>query len=283
MYGAIIGDVSGSYLEVLEINEKKNKSRRSYEDRVKILNENTPLFDENCSVTDDSVLTVAIADAILNDREYEDALREYGKREIDEGYDKYGRSRFGYGFVKWIRNEKEGDSLGNGAAMRISPVGYLFNDEEAILKESTLATIPSHNHPEAIKGAQEVTMAIFLARNGYSKEEIKNYLIKKFNINLNFDIENLRHNYEFDATIMQTVPQAIYCFLESNGFEDAIRKTLSIGGDTDTLACIVGSISEAFYGVPEHLIEEVKPYIPDYFMKTINRFYKKQALIYEKK
>lgn len=282
MYGSIIGDVSGSYLEVLEINELKKKSKRSYEDRIKIMDKSSPLFTRNSSYTDDSVLTVAIADAIINNRNYEEVLREYGKREIDEGYDKYGRSRFGHGFVQWVRYEKDGNSYGNGSAMRIGPVGYLFDSEEEVLKQAYEATIPSHNSEEAIKGAQEIAITIFLARNGYSKEQIKNYLETNFGMDFNLNLEDLRHNYTFNATIMKTTREALFCFFESTDFEDSIRKTLSIGGDTDTLACIVGSISEAYYGISEELINEVKPFIPEYFKPIINSFYKKKELVYEK-
>ena len=282
MYGAIIGDVSGSYLEILEITELRNKSQRSYEERIKILDKEVPLFDNNCSCTDDSILTVAIADAIINNRDYEEVLREYGERELNDWEIKGGRSRFGHGFVEWLKHEKEGYSLGNGCAMRISPVGYLFNSEEEVLEEARKATIPSHNHPESIKGAQEVAMTIFLARNGYSKEQIKKYLENKFEMNFNYDIEELRHNYKFSGTIMKTTPMALFCFFESNSFEDAIRKTLSIGGDTDTLACIVGSISEAYYGIDLELINEVQKYIPEYFKSIINQFYNKKGLVYEK-
>lgn len=142
MYGAIIGDIVGSYYEVLEI---KNKNR-SYEDRMKIMDRNVPLFNENCSCTDDSILTTAIADAILNGESYEKKLREYGLREINLGKDIYGRSRFGKGFVEWLKNDYMGESFGNGSAMRISPVGYLFNSINEIKIESLNATIPSHNH-----------------------------------------------------------------------------------------------------------------------------------------
>lgn len=282
MYGAIIGDVAGSYLEILEITELRNKRQRSYDERIKILNYEVPLFDENCSCTDDSILTVAIADAIINNKEYEDALREYGLKELALSEIEGGRSRFGHGFVDWLKLEKVGDSLGNGSAMRISPVGYLFNSEEEVLEEARKATIPSHNQPESISGAQEVAMAIFLARNGYNKEQIKKYLENEFEMDFNYDIEDLRHNHKFNGTIMKTVPVALFCFFESNNFEDAIRKTLSIGGDTDTLACIVGSIAEAYYGIDEELINNVQKYIPEYFKPIINEFYNKKGLVYEK-
>ena len=157
MLGAIIGDIIGSYYEVLEIQERiNNKRNRSYEERIKILDENTPLFTENSSVTDDSILTCAIYDAILNDKDYERYLKEYGIREINLGNDQYGRSRFGKGFVEWLENKKEGNSYGNGSAMRISPVGYLFNNLDEVKEESRKATITSHNHEEAIKGAEAV-------------------------------------------------------------------------------------------------------------------------------
>lgn len=283
MYGAIIGDVAGSYIEVLEINELHKKSVRSYDDRISILDKNISLFNDKCSCTDDSVLTVAIADAILSEESYEDKLREYGNREISLGVDAYGRSRFGGGFINWLNHNSEGNSIGNGSAMRISSVGYLFNSEKEVLEEANKATIPSHNSKEAIDAARMVAISIYLARNNYSKADIKKYLEKNFDVSLDFSLEELRHKYRFSAKASESVPQAIYCFLISNDFEDAIRKALSIGGDADTIACIVGSIAEAYYGVPLELMEEVLPFIPDYFEDVIDKFYKKnRSLDYEK-
>ena len=268
MYGAIIGDIVGSYYEVLEI---KNKNR-SYEDRMKIMDRNVPLFYENCSCTDDSILTTAIADAILNGESYEKKLREYGLREINLGKDIYGRSRFGKGFVEWLKNDYMGESFGNGSAMRISPVGYLFNSINEIKIESLNATIPSHNHIESIKSSEAVAVSIYLLRKGMDKDSLKEYIEKHY-FSLEYDLDDLRKNYKFTSRTIDSVPQAIFCFLNSNDFEDAIRLSISIGGDSDTIACITGALAESYYGIDEEIIECAKPYIKDYMKDVIDKFY----------
>ena len=264
MLGAIIGDIAGSYYEVLEIEyQKKYKTNRPYEERIKILDKNTPLFNSESSYTDDTILTIAIYDAIKNgNRDYKKYLKEYGLKEINLGLDKYGRSRFGSGFVEWLKGDYEGVSYGNGAAMRISPVGYLFNDIETIKKEVYNATKPSHNNEEAIKGALSVAESIFLLRQGKSKEEVIKY-IKDNYYDLDYELIDLQKNNKFSAKSSITVPQAIYIFSISNDFEDTIRKAISIGGDTDTIACIAGSIAEAYYGISDEIKEEIKKYLKD--------------------
>lgn len=275
MLGAIIGDIVGSYYEVEEINALKNNpdKKRSYEDRIKILDKRVPLFTEDCSYTDDSVLTIAIAHSLNSGLPFEEVLRNYGLEEISLGQDKYGRSRFGSGFVLWLKGEKEGDSYGNGASMRISPVGYYYDDLEYILKTTRQATIPSHNNKEAIKGAQAVASTIYLARNDFSKEEIKDFLESRFGYFMNFDLEDLQKNYKFSARTNSSVPQAIFCFLESNDFEDCLRKSISIGGDTDTIAAISCSIAESFYGIPEELKKQALSYLPEKYQKVVTDFY----------
>ena len=270
MLGAIIGDVAGSYIEVLEIYDR-SKGHRSYEDRIRILDKNTPLFTKECSCTDDSILTMAIYDAIVNgDCNYEKYLREYGLREVNEGLDIYGRSRFGSGFVKWLEGDFQGESYGNGAAMRISAVGYLFDSLDEVKKQARLATIPSHNHEEAIKGAEAVATAIYLLRTGCSKDIVYKYITDNY-YGLNYDLEDLQRNNVFSSKSSVAVPQALFVFFESNGFEDSKRKALSIGGDSDTIACIVGSISEAYYGVDKKLEEEVKPFMKDYMVDLLSK------------
>lgn len=273
MLGAIIGDVAGSDLEVKEIKNLKNGRLSSYEDRMKIMNSNIPLFNENCETTDDSCLTVAIADAIMNNIPYEESLKEYGIREVNYGLDKYGKNRFGQGFTNWLKGNPKCDSYGNGCAMRIGPVGYLFDNIDDVKEQSKLATITSHNHPESIKCAEAVAVSIYLLRHRLSKEYVRNYIIVNY-FNLDFDLEDLRHNYTFKVRAIDSVPEALFCFFESNDFEDAIRIALSIGGDTDTIACITGSLAEAHYGVPENLKEQVKPYLKDYMIPVIEQFYK---------
>ena len=269
MLGAIIGDVVGSYYEVLEVKEIKN-GHRSYEERIKILDQNTPLFTENSSVTDDSILTFAIYKAIKENKPYEEMLKYYAKKEIDLGKDMYGRSRFGKGFVEWVNGNTQGTSYGNGASMRISPLGYLFDTLEEVKQESYKATIPSHNHEESILCAEAVSTSIFLLRNGMSKEELKEYIEKNY-FKLDYDLEDLRRNYKFSSKSINSVPQAIFAFLESNSFEETIRNAISIGGDTDTIACIAGSLAESYYGIPEELLEQVKPYLKDYMKELLDK------------
>ena len=280
MLGAIIGDVAGSYYEVLEIEERKNnKKNRTYEERTKILDENIPLFTDKCSATDDSILTCAIYDAIENgSKNYEKYLKEYGLREVNLGMDIYGRSRFGSGFVDWLNNKKEGNSFGNGSAMRISPVGFLFDTLEEVKEESKKATIPSHNHEDSIKASEAVAVSIFLLRKGMSKEEVIKY-IKDNYYSLDYDLETLQRAYTFSSKASNSVPQALYIFSVSNDFEDSIRKAISIGGDTDTIAAIVGSLSESYYGIPENLKQEVKPYLRDYMYDLLkDRYYQKDKV-----
>ena len=269
MLGAIIGDVVGSYYEVLEVKEIKN-GHRTYEERIKILDQNTPLFTNNSSVTDDSILTFAIYKAIKENKPYEEMLKYYAKEEIDLGKDMYGRSRFGKGFVEWVNGNTQGTSYGNGASMRISPVGYLFDTLEEVKQETYKATIPSHNNEESILCAEAVSTSIFLLRNGMSKEELKEYIEKNY-FKLDYDLEDLRRNYKFSSKSINSVPQAIFAFWESNSFEETITNAISIGGDTDTIACIAGSLAESYYGIPEDLLEQVKPYLKDYMKELLDK------------
>lgn len=270
MLGAIIGDVVGSYYEVLETTTK-----RTYFDRIKILDQNTPLFTKESSYTDDTVLTCAIYDAIKNGNcDYEKYLRMYGMKEINLGVDKYGRSRFGKGFVDWLKGNYIGTSYGNGCAMRISPVGFMFNTLEEVKEESYKATIPSHNHPDSIKGAEAIAVAIFFLRNGKTKEEVINY-IKSNYYDLDYDLEYLQRNNSFTSKTSVCVPESLYIFSISNDFEDAIRKAISIGGDTDTIGAIVGSLAEAYYGIPEFIKEAVKEYLNE---DIINLIYEKDKI-----
>lgn len=274
MYGAIIGDVAGSYYEILEARARKNKQIRSYMEKTMILDKNIPLFTEKSSCTDDSILTIAIMDAKLNNKDYKETLKEYGLRELELGKDIYNRGRFGKGFVKWLTGDYEGDSYGNGCAMRISSIGFLCNSLEEVKEESYKATIPSHNHEESIKCAEAVAVSIFLLRNGLPKEKLKEYIEKNY-FKLDYNLDDLRLNYLFTSRAIDSVPQAIYCFLESKDFENAIRISLSIGGDSDTIAAITGALAEAYYGVPEDLIEKVNPYLRDYMNTVLEKYYGK--------
>ena len=270
IYGAIIGDVAGSYHEVLEMEHLKNG--RSLKERTKILKSTYPLFTKDSNLTDDSILTLAIADAILSGANYEVKLREYGLAELGSGKDKYGRDKFGPNFIVWLTDKNpKANSFGNGASMRVSPIGYAFDTLEQTLIEAKKSAIVTHNASEAIECCKAVAGSIFLARNKKDKNEIKLF-VESLIGSVDFDLKTLQTNNRFTSQSSKTVPQAIYCFLISKNYKDAIRKAISIGGDTDTIACIAGSIAGAFYGVPKNLIKKVKKYISKKYIKIIDEF-----------
>ena len=227
MIGAISGDIIGSVYEWENIKTKQ-----------------FDLFSPDCFFTDDTVLSVALAESILTDTDYASLMRAY--------YRRYPEAAYGTRFRGWAqsREAQPYNSWGNGAAMRISPVGFAFNTLDEVLVQATKYTAVTHNHPEGIKGAQAVAAAIFLARTGSAKDDIRRYTVANFNYDLSRSVGEIRPAYEFDESCQGTVPEAIVCFLESTDFEDAIRNAISLGGDSDTLACITGGIAQAFYGVP---------------------------------
>jgi ADP-ribosylglycohydrolase len=248
--GAISGDIIGSVFEWLN---------------VKSLD--FDLFCPRSRFTDDSVLTLATMHALLNDADYAQAYHTFGRKFPNAGY--------GHIFRKWISsdNPKPYNSWGNGSAMRISPVGWFFNSLDDTLLEAKKSAEVTHNHPEGIKGAQATAAAIFLARTGKSKDDIKNFIIDKFGYNLNRMIDDIRPDYEFDVSCQGSVPEAIIAFLESNDFENAIRLAVSIGGDSDTIACITGGIAEAFYrNVPDEIVNNVLNILPEDLIRIIEEF-----------
>ncbi|PKQ28322.1 MAG: hypothetical protein CVT63_03370 [Candidatus Anoxymicrobium japonicum] len=229
MLGAIAGDIIGQVYEF---------------DNIKTTD--FPLFKADSTFTDDTVLTVAVADVILNGGDYARMFKDYFKRYPGRGY--------GGTFQGWASSAETEpyNSFGNGSAMRVSPVGFAFASLDEVLAEAKRSAEVTHNHPEGIKGAQSVAAAIFLARTGKTKEEIKRYVEKQFGYDLNEPLDEIREYYTYDVTCQGSVPQSIIAFLESNDFEDAIRKAVSLGGDSDTIACIVGGIADAYYGgIPE--------------------------------
>lgn len=253
MLGAIAGDIIGS---VYEWNNIKTKEFE--------------LFSPEAFFTDDSVLTVALADSILSGENYGKVMKRYYRRYPDAGY--------GGSFHGWAMGEGTApyNSWGNGSAMRTSPAGYAFATLDEVLAKAEYYAAFTHNHPEGIKGAQATAAAIFLARQGSSKEEIKSYVIEQFNYDLNKTIAEIRPDYEFDVSCQGTVPQSITAFLESENYEDAIRNAISIGGDSDTVACITGGIAEAFYGkLPQDIAETALNILDENLRKTVIRFYDK--------
>ena len=253
--GAVIGDIIGSVYEW---------------DNVKTTD--FPLYSKESRFTDDTVLTIAVADSILNKKDFAQTIWDYGRRYADSG--------FGGRFRKWLEchDLKPYGSFGNGSAMRVSPVGMAFNDIETVLKVAKQSAEITHNHPEGIKGAQAIAAAIFLARDGKSKDEIKKYLTSTFSYNFSFTLDEIRPTYEFDVTCQGSVPQAIVAFLESSNYENAIRLAISIGGDSDTIACIAGAIATAYYkDIPTEIIDFVMDKLPSEFIEIINRFYEEYS------
>lgn len=251
MLGAIFGDIVGSAYEWQPI--KKTDFR---------------LFVPESRYTDDTVLTVAIAECLMDGHKWSDRLAHYGTKYPDAGY--------GGRFKEWLDTEEKVpyQSFGNGSAMRVSPVAWAFDTLDETLRVAKETALPTHDHPEGVKGAQSVAAAIFLARTGASKKVIQKYIEGHFDYTLSVPLEKIRPDYEFDVTCQGSVPEAMVAFLESESVEDAIRKAVSLGGDSDTQACIAGAIAEAFYGmIAEELAAEIYERLPDEFNEIIQRFY----------
>jgi ADP-ribosylglycohydrolase len=225
MIGAIAGDIIGSIYESRPIKTTA-----------------FPLFHKHCHPTDDTILTVALADSILNGVDYVRCLKDYFVR--------YPHAGYGASFARWAMSmsTRPYNSWGNGSAMRVSPVGFAYSSLDEVLAQAQRSAEVTHNHPEGVKGAQATAAAIFLARSGQTKAAIKEYIEKAFAYDLSPRLDDLRPEYQFDVSCQGTVPPAIIAFLESTDFEDAVRKAISLGGDSDTLACITGGMAHAFYG-----------------------------------
>lgn len=259
MIGAIIGDIVGSRFE---FNNHRSKD--------------FALFKDECFVTDDSIMTLAVAKAIMEtcrtfepsvvtsgfSDEFYSVLERNTIRFMQEIGRKYPDCGYGSRFYQWIfsDNPRPYNSFGNGAAMRISPVGFVARSEEEAVKMAKVVTSVSHNHVEGVKGAEATVIAIFMARTGSSKEEIRSRITRDY-YELDFTLDEIRNTYEFNETCQGTVPEAIEAFLESTSFEDAIRNAISIGGDSDTLAAITGGLAEAYYGVPTDMEEKALTYL----------------------
>ena len=257
MYGAILGDIIGSPYEF----DQGNKTKEF------------PLFSKLSTFTDDSVMTIAVAEATM------DLLHEaHGARnKMIASMKKYGKlfPRAGYGsmFRRWLQWDEPQPygSYGNGSAMRISPVGWTCNTKEEVLALAKKSAECTHNHPEGIKGAEATTVAIYMAKTGRSISEIKEHIHQHY-YPMDFTLNSIRDSYTYNGSCQGTVPQAIMAFLESNSFEDAVRNAVSIGGDSDTLAAITGSIAEAYYGIPAELREEIMDYLDDFQISILEEF-----------
>lgn len=250
LLGAIAGDVIGS---VYEANPTKQIDFK--------------LFHGYSIFTDDTVLTLAVADWLLTKGDLTDTLQRYGQ--------KYAYAGYGGSFRKWMMSPhpQPYNSWGNGSAMRVSPVGWFFETLQETLDAAQRSAEVTHNHPEGIKGAQAVAACIYLARTGTSKQEIKEYIRETFGYDLNRTYDEIRPAYRFDVSCQGSVPEAIIAFLDSTDFESTIRMAVALGGDSDTQACIAGSIAEAFYGgVPEHIATEALKRLPKELTEVLLRF-----------
>lgn len=253
MLGAIIGDIVGSRFEF-----------------DKIYKTDFELFTSECAFTDDSICTVAVADAIIRDEEFGKVLHEWCRRYP------YPKGGYGGSFARWVysNSPQPYGSFGNGSAMRVSPCGWLPTRKDA-LRMAKISAECTHNHPEGIKGAQCVADCIYLARNQKDKAQLREMVQEQYGYNLNLTCDEIRRTSSFDETCQVTVPQAIVCFLESIDFESAIRLAVSIGGDSDTIAAITGSIAEAYYGIPQPIKEKAWSYLDDDMKRVITQFQEK--------
>ena len=255
MIGSIIGDIVGSIYEFSNIKTKDFE-----------------LFKPECEYTDDSVLTFATADWLLHGGNVAHYYSRYGQEYP------HPMGGYGNGFKDWlIRSSRQGiyepyNSCGNGSAMRVSPVGWAFNTKADVLEWARKSAECTHNHPEGIKGAQATALCILMARQGKSKEEIRQEIEQEFQYDLHSTCDEIRPTYGWGGTCQDSVPQAIVAFLDGTDFEDCIRNAISLGGDSDTIGCITGSIAEAFYGVPTAIREKALSFIDDGLIRILNEF-----------
>ncbi|WP_026507843.1 ADP-ribosylglycohydrolase family protein [Butyrivibrio sp. MC2013] len=262
MYGAILGDMVGAPYEF----DQGDKSK------------DFEMWNSSVHFTDDTVMTIAIADGIMTagleaqETELKESvvnkMQAWGRRYLDAGY--------GARFIHWLVSNRPMPygSYGNGSAMRVSPVGWLYESPEKTREVARWTAEVTHNHPEGIKGAEAVASVIFMARNGATKEEIKQYVVDEFNYDLSRNCDEIRPFYYHDESCQKTVPEAITAFLEGDDFEDVIRTAVSLGGDCDTLTCIAGAMAEAFYGVPVVMVQKTMERLEDDMLEVIRSFNK---------
>ena len=256
MLGAIIGDIVGS------VYEWKNVRRKDF----------GPLFHPDAFYTDDTVCTVAVADALVNDLHPGRALKDWGRRYWENG---------GWGgmFSRWLISDslEPYNSYGNGAAMRVSPAGLLAASEEDAIRLSAHVTKVTHNHPEGLKGAAATALAIFMARQGSDSSEIRLAISQQFGYHMDRTPDDIRPTYRFNETCQETVPQALVCALKASDFEDAIRNAISIGGDSDTVAAIAGGVAEALYGIPEDVLVKGWSFLPPDMQDVLEALYREET------
>ena len=259
MYGALLGDMIGSPYEF----DRGSKTKAF------------PLFNQESQFTDDSVMTIAIAEALMNTiGASDDVIRKAVIESMHKWGWRYPYAGYGGMFSDWLErlDTEPYNSYGNGSAMRVSAAGWLYDSLSKTRNVARITAEVTHNHPEGIKGAEATASAIYLARNGKSKDEIKEYIIREFGYDLTRTCDEIRPTYYHIETCQQTVPEAITAFLEGGDFEDVIRTAVSLGGDCDTLTCIAGGMAEAMYGVPEELKEECLRRVEPDMREVLDRF-----------
>ena len=258
MYGAILGDMIGSPYEF----DRGNKTK------------DFPLFSEDSRFTDDTVMTIAVAEAFMDAPDDGNGIRQRLIHSMRKWGHRYPGAGYGVRFRRWLvsHDPQPYNSWGNGSAMRVAPVAWLYNDLNTVRRMAGISAAVTHNHPEGIKGAEATAAAIFLGRTGHTKEEIKTYIEEKFQYDLSRTCDEIRPAYCHVESCQETVPEAITAFLEGDSFEDVIRTAVSLGGDCDTLTCIAGSIAEGFYGVPEDLKRECRERLPDDLQDILSGF-----------
>lgn len=254
LYGAIIGDIAGSEWEFHPCMKKRPAK----------------LISKNSFFTDDTVMTIAVADALLHDRSFAKSMRDWAYK-----YHDFKIGGYGVRFVLWLCDPQMGpyNSCGNGSAMRVSPVGWVRDTLLETLALAEASASVSHNHPEGIKGAKATAGAIFLARTGHSKADIKLFL-QSLGYDLSRTCDDIRPGYYHIETCQQSIPEAMTAFLESNSFEDCLELCISLGGDADTLCAIAGAVAEAFYGIPEYLIDKCRSMLPADMLRVMDEFEK---------
>lgn len=255
MLGAIAGDIIGSVYEHANVKTK-----------------NFPLFKKESWFTDDTVMSLALADALVHERDFAQNFRRF--------YNWYPRAGYGNMFKAWATdtNRKAYQSFGNGSAMRVSAVSYAFEKAEDVLDFAKKSAAVSHDHPEGILGAEVIALATFLARKGYEKADILNAVADHSGYDITFSLNDIRDDYHFDATCQGSVPQVLVAFREGQNFEDVLRSAISIGGDSDTIACMAGSIAGAFYKIPEEIDLETRRRLDDRLLGVLRLFEEKYGI-----
>ena len=266
MLGAILGDIIGSPFEF----DRGDKTK------------DFKLFTEGCTFTDDSVMTIAVAEALMKASTQkqkgeplsDDQIRDELVKSMQDWGHRYPHAGYGGRFRWWLvsKDPQPYHSFGNGSAMRVSAVGWLYDTLEETEYMAGLTADVTHNHPEGIKGAKSTAAAIYLARTGASKEEIKAYIEDKYGYDLDRTLDQIRPTYHMDETCQRSVPGSIIAFLEADSYEDTVRNAVSLGGDTDTLGAIAGSIGEAYFGLPGELKAEALSRIPEDMREVVREF-----------